>query len=97
MAMSNTLSKSPTMTKSKTHPGGVQGALSRFWYHSDETPFPVNKPPTANAAKLRSKKSKVGIRFFDKGVFLKLLNKRLFILRRAAFRIWYSHNKLNRV
>ena len=75
--MSNTLSKSPTMTKSKTHPGGVQGALSRFWYHSDETPFPVNKPPTANAAKLRSKKMRVGSVFFMGCVqqFLKVTKK----------------------
>jgi hypothetical protein len=70
MVISNTLSKSPTMTKSKTHSGGVQGALSRFWYHSDETPFPVYKPPAANAAKLRSKKVRVGSVFF----MLEILN-----------------------
>jgi hypothetical protein len=54
----------------KTHPGGVQGALFRFSYHSDETPLPVNKPPTANAAKLSRKKVRVGSVFF----MLEILN-----------------------
>jgi hypothetical protein len=41
-----------------THPGGVQGALFRFKYQSDATPFLVAKPPMANAAKFISKNRK---------------------------------------
>ena len=40
----------------KTHPGGDQGALFNSLYHSEGTPFPVNKPPMPRAAKLRTKK-----------------------------------------
>lgn len=42
-----------------TQPGGVQGALFRFTYHSDTTPFLVAKPPMAKAAKLINKKRKI--------------------------------------
>ncbi len=41
-----------------THPGGVHGALFRFTYQSDTTPFLVAKPPMANAAKFISKNRK---------------------------------------
>jgi len=34
-----------------THPGGVHGALLRLEYHSEVTPFEVNIPPIAKAAK----------------------------------------------
>ncbi len=40
----------------KTQPGGVQGALDKPTYQSEGTPFPVKKPPTANAAKLSNRK-----------------------------------------
>ena len=39
-----------------TQPGGVQGALFRFWYHSEGTPSPVNNPPKNKPAKLSNKK-----------------------------------------
>lgn len=41
-----------------TQPGGVQGAFIIYRYQSDETPFDVNKPPIANAAKFKTRNSK---------------------------------------
>lgn len=40
-----------------THPGGVQGALSRPRYQSPMTALEVNILPIANAPKLRNKKT----------------------------------------
>jgi hypothetical protein len=42
-----------------THPGGVQGALSKFWYQSDETPSPVNSPPMPKAVKFRTRNNRI--------------------------------------
>jgi hypothetical protein len=42
--------------KPNTQPGGVHEAWFKLEYHSEETPGPVSKPPTANAPKLRIKK-----------------------------------------
>ena len=43
----------------KTHPGGVQGAFAKFWYQTDETPFPVKEVPIARPKKLRNKKNTI--------------------------------------
>ena len=46
-------------TAPKTHPGGVHGALFKFWYQSDGTPSPVNNPPTNNPPKFIIRNSKI--------------------------------------
>lgn len=65
-----------------TQPGGVQGALLRFTYHSDTTPFLVANPPMANAAKLINKKRKnlpiMVWCLIAKGSFYYLINSILF-------------------
>lgn len=43
----------------KNHPGGVQGALSKFWYQSEDTPGPVKRLPMPKAAKFRRRKMNV--------------------------------------
>lgn len=43
----------------KTQPGGVQGAFAKFWYQTDETPFPVKELPIARPTKLRNKKNTI--------------------------------------
>jgi hypothetical protein len=41
-----------------THPGGFQGALLNDWYHVEDTPDFVNRPPikSARAFKRRNRK-----------------------------------------
>tara|TARA_B110000037_G_scaffold145353_1_gene164318 strand:+ start:331 stop:528 length:198 start_codon:yes stop_codon:yes gene_type:complete len=56
-----------------TQPGGVQGALINSVYQSDETPFPVNRPPKAKAPKLRMKKIADLMRFMNSDFIGKVL------------------------
>jgi thiamine kinase-like enzyme len=43
----------------KTQPGGVQGALFKFWYHSEGTPVLVKRLPIPNAEKFIIRKMMV--------------------------------------
>lgn len=47
-----------------TQPGGVQGALAKLEYHSDDTPGSVYKLPRASPKKFSSKNPKKGLMYF---------------------------------